>query len=105
MIEVDFIVGFIVCVLSFIAGLAVGCDLGRSKKRGNYEPIEHGNFDESWLHPPPWKDLELEVQKMLQINARLMAEIEKEMRVRLRAAWNKEKPSNVINIIRGPNTK
>jgi hypothetical protein len=41
MIEVDFIAGFIVCVLSFIAGLVVGRDLGPIKKRGNYEPIEH----------------------------------------------------------------
>jgi hypothetical protein len=36
--------------------LWVGRDLGPIKKRGNYEPIEHGSFDESWLHPPPWKE-------------------------------------------------
>jgi hypothetical protein len=45
MIEVDFIVGFIVCVLSFIAGLSVGRDLGPIKRRDDYEPIEHA--------PPP----------------------------------------------------
>ena len=57
MIEVDFIAGFIVCVLSFIAGLFCGRDLGPPKRHGNYEPIEHGDFNESksWLHPPPWK--------------------------------------------------
>lgn len=48
----------LVVTISFAGGLLLGFDLGRSerKRTKNFEPVEHGDFDEEkWVkHPPPW---------------------------------------------------
>jgi hypothetical protein len=52
---IDPYVLFAVLVATFFGGVMFG--VSERKRTRNFEPIEHGNFDEEkWINrPPPWK--------------------------------------------------